>query len=57
MFGRAWPYKAIVKDGYVPSWPQLTSEIGGAPPCYVSYFFTIQFFMSKFIYGLGQNTK
>jgi serine carboxypeptidase-like clade 1 len=43
MFGRAWPYKAIVKDGYVPSWPQLTSKIGGAPPCYVSYFTSLQF--------------
>ncbi|KAL1292041.1 hypothetical protein HN51_060504 [Arachis hypogaea] len=24
MFGRAWPYGAIVKNGIVPSWPQLT---------------------------------
>lgn len=33
MFGRAWPYRAIVKDGYVPSWPELESNSGGAPPC------------------------
>ena len=38
MFGRAWPYRAIVKDGYVPSWPELLSNSGGAPPCVVSYF-------------------
>ncbi|XP_073222805.1 serine carboxypeptidase-like 20 [Cicer arietinum] len=25
MFGRAWPYKGNVKDGIVPSWPELTS--------------------------------
>jgi serine carboxypeptidase-like clade I len=40
MFGRAWPYRAIVKDGYVPSWPELVSNGGGAPPCVVSYFTT-----------------
>ncbi|GAB4835374.1 carbohydrate-binding module 1 protein [Ancistrocladus abbreviatus] len=25
MFGRAWPYQMAVKDGLVPSWPQLNS--------------------------------
>ncbi|XP_058739519.1 serine carboxypeptidase-like 20 [Vicia villosa] len=33
MFGRAWPYGAIVEDGIVPSWPQLTSKSLIAPPC------------------------
>ncbi|KAL5057688.1 hypothetical protein RYX36_029292 [Vicia faba] len=33
MFGRAWPYGAIVKDGIVPSWPELTSNSNTAPPC------------------------
>jgi len=40
MFGRAWPYRAIVKDGYVPSWPELTKNSNTAPPCVVSYFST-----------------
>ncbi|CAM8927557.1 unnamed protein product [Rhodiola kirilowii] len=26
MFGRAWPFRAPVKDGYVPSWPQLLNS-------------------------------
>ncbi|KAF5821981.1 putative carboxypeptidase C [Helianthus annuus] len=32
MFGRAWPFRAPVKPGYVPSWPEL---LNGAPavPC------------------------
>ncbi|OMO77961.1 Peptidase S10, serine carboxypeptidase [Corchorus capsularis] len=25
MFGRAWPYRAPVRDGFVPSWPQLAA--------------------------------
>lgn len=25
MFGRAWPYQMVVKDGLVPSWPELNS--------------------------------
>ncbi|RHN45687.1 putative carboxypeptidase C [Medicago truncatula] len=33
MFGRAWPYRAIVKDGFVPSWPELVSNSDTAPPC------------------------
>ncbi|CAL5191882.1 unnamed protein product [Lathyrus oleraceus] len=33
MFGRAWPYGAIVQDGIVPSWPQLISNLNTAPPC------------------------
>ncbi|XP_076902395.1 serine carboxypeptidase 1-like [Bidens hawaiensis] len=26
MFGRAWPFRAPVKPGYVPSWPELLSS-------------------------------
>ena len=25
LFGRAWPLRAVVKDGIVPTWPQLSS--------------------------------
>ncbi|KAK7350563.1 hypothetical protein VNO77_09326 [Canavalia gladiata] len=32
MFGRAWPLRAPVKDGIVPTWPQLMSGTN-APPC------------------------
>ncbi|TXG48813.1 hypothetical protein EZV62_024688 [Acer yangbiense] len=31
MFGRAWPFKAPVLPGIVPSWPQLLSS--GSVPC------------------------
>ncbi|CAH1417956.1 unnamed protein product [Lactuca virosa] len=33
MFGRAWPFKAAVKPGYVPSWLELlnTTQIRGSP--------------------------
>ncbi|KAL7081806.1 hypothetical protein ACP275_14G061600 [Erythranthe tilingii] len=31
MFGRAWPLRAPVKDGYVPTWPQLLN--GENVPC------------------------
>lgn len=34
MFGRAWPFRAPVKDGYVPSWPQLLNDEN--VPCTVS---------------------
>ncbi|MED6157902.1 Serine carboxypeptidase-like 20 [Stylosanthes scabra] len=39
MFGRAWPYRAIVNDGLVPTWPQLNklmqkdSDIAVDVPC------------------------
>ncbi|XP_027183770.1 serine carboxypeptidase-like 20 [Coffea eugenioides] len=36
MFGRAWPYRAPVSDGIVPSWPQLTQSLqaqGISVPC------------------------
>ncbi|XP_071921662.1 serine carboxypeptidase-like 20 isoform X1 [Coffea arabica] len=36
MFGRAWPYRAPVRDGIVPSWPQLTQSLharGVSVPC------------------------
>ncbi|KAI4356289.1 hypothetical protein L6164_000321 [Bauhinia variegata] len=31
MFGRAWPLRAPVRDGIVPTWPQLSSS--GDVPC------------------------
>ncbi|XP_010251666.1 PREDICTED: serine carboxypeptidase-like 20 [Nelumbo nucifera] len=31
MFGRAWPLRAPVRDGYVPTWPQLMNS--GSVPC------------------------
>uniref|UniRef100_A0A7N0VIR1 Carboxypeptidase n=1 Tax=Kalanchoe fedtschenkoi TaxID=63787 RepID=A0A7N0VIR1_KALFE len=33
MFGRAWPFRAPVLDGIVPSWPQLLSGISSGVPC------------------------
>lgn len=36
MFGRAWPFRAPVNDGYVPSWPQLLNS--NNVPCTVSPF-------------------
>ncbi|KAL3520487.1 hypothetical protein ACH5RR_018636 [Cinchona calisaya] len=36
MFGRAWPYRAPVRDGIVPMWPQLTQSLHGqgvSVPC------------------------
>ncbi|XAR58787.1 Carboxypeptidase C [Bertholletia excelsa] len=32
MFGRAWPLRAPVRDGIVPSWPELLN-LNHAPPC------------------------
>ncbi|KAI3526436.1 hypothetical protein L1887_05689 [Cichorium endivia] len=31
MFGRAWPFKAVVKAGYVPSWPELLNSTQNVP--------------------------
>lgn len=31
IFGRAWPYRAPVREGYVPTWPQILN--GGNVPC------------------------
>lgn len=37
MFGRAWPYRAPVRNGIVPMWPQLTKSLKGVHvPCIVS---------------------
>ena len=33
MFGRAWPLRAPVRDGIVPTWPEL---LGEQVPCTVS---------------------
>lgn len=34
MFGRAWPLRAPVREGLVPTWPQLLSS--ESVPCIVS---------------------
>ena len=43
MFGRAWPFRAPVRDGIVPLWPQLAqshaSTHESTVPCMVSFFF------------------
>ncbi|KAM0992509.1 hypothetical protein ACFX13_010909 [Malus domestica] len=33
MFGRAWPFRANVEDGIVPSWPQLAKTLDSGVPC------------------------
>ncbi|KAK8660263.1 hypothetical protein V6N13_051195 [Hibiscus sabdariffa] len=33
MFGRAWPFRAPVKDGIVPLWPQLAQSHKNYVPC------------------------
>lgn len=35
MFGRAWPFRAPVKAGYLPSWPELLKSEQSVP-CTVS---------------------
>jgi hypothetical protein len=35
MFGRAWPFRAPVRDGMVPLWPQISEKV--SVPCVVSY--------------------
>ena len=35
MFGRAWPFKAPVKEGRVPTWPEILN--GVAVPCTVTH--------------------
>lgn len=45
MFGRAWPFKAPVKPGYVTSWPELLNNTvllnnTRGVPCQVSHFKT-----------------
>lgn len=37
MFGRAWPFRAPVKDGVVPLWPELAQTNSRDVPCFVSY--------------------
>jgi hypothetical protein len=46
MFGRAWPLRAPVRDGYVPTWPQLINS--NNVPCTVRYvyYYTSNFFVS-----------
>ncbi|GAB2282396.1 carbohydrate-binding module 1 protein [Dionaea muscipula] len=33
MFGRAWPLRAPVRDGIVPTWPQLARSDSNSVPC------------------------
>ncbi|KAI3853694.1 hypothetical protein MKW98_025211 [Papaver atlanticum] len=33
MFGRAWPFRAPVREGLVPTWPQILNGVGGNVPC------------------------
>ncbi|KAK3034149.1 hypothetical protein RJ639_033492 [Escallonia herrerae] len=33
IFGRAWPFHAPVRDGIVPSWPELVKRSGLSVPC------------------------
>ncbi|XP_048424337.1 serine carboxypeptidase-like 20 isoform X2 [Pyrus x bretschneideri] len=33
MFGRAWPFRANIEDGIVPSWPQLAKTLDSSVPC------------------------
>jgi len=37
MFGRAWPFRAPVKNGPVTLWPQLMSKMAGNVGCFVSF--------------------
>lgn len=38
LFGRAWPFRATIKNGPVTLWPQLASQLnlshGGDVPCF-----------------------
>lgn len=34
MFGRSWPLGAVVRPGFIPSWPQILA--GSSVPCIVS---------------------
>jgi serine carboxypeptidase-like clade 1 len=38
MFGRAWPLRLPLREGHVPSWPQLASALHSSEnvPCMVS---------------------
>lgn len=36
MFGRAWPLRAPVREGIVPTWPELLNS--NSVPCTVSFF-------------------
>lgn len=36
MLGRAWPLRAPVRDGRVPSWQEFASGVPSGVPCMVS---------------------
>lgn len=44
MFGRAWPFRAPVRDGIVPTWPQILN--GENVPCTVSFSIEFPFLLS-----------
>lgn len=50
MFGRAWPLRAPVRDGIVPTWPQLLNS--QSVPCTVSgsdsFYFDIKLYTLLF---------
>lgn len=46
MFGRAWPFRAPVRDGPVTLWPQLLANTRHVP-CVVSFFITLIRFKKK----------
>lgn len=42
MFGRSWPYRAPVKQGRIPTWPELA--LGSTTvPCTVSTLIAVKF--------------
>jgi serine carboxypeptidase-like clade 1 len=43
MFGRAWPFRAPVRDGPVTLWPQLMADNLKHVPCVVSFSSTNSF--------------
>lgn len=47
MFGRAWPYRAPVRQGFVPSWPQLSNSDSGVPCIVTRLFFLLLFPISS----------
>lgn len=59
MFGRAWPFRAPVRPGIVPTWPQLLD--GESVPCTVSpihicckscdFYLLMYLFVSEILHG------
>lgn len=53
MFGRAWPFRAPVRDGIVPLWPQLARSHNitheSTVPCMVSFLFLFSHSLNYFL--------